>query len=144
MTIVHKLKTSCCETQIFSNVLYQYGSITFSTDIVNFFSIVLIVETANVRISVLMNSSSSLFVNLLISLDIGQVEISCDNQLGPLIKLLLFDDSSSGKHSLDVRSAIISFPGRWYHISVLVNSLTSLTRFCKNYLYCLFSAITLA
>ena len=118
-----------------------YGSITFSTEIVEFFSVAIIAETAEVRISVSMNSSSSLFVNLLISLDIGQVEISCDNQLhlGPLIQLLLFDDNSSGKHSLDSRSAMFSFPGRWYHISVLVNFLTSLTRFCSNCLYCFFS-----
>ena len=121
MTIVHKLKTSCCETQIFSNVLYQYGSITFSTDIVNFFSIVLIVETANVRISVLMNSSSSLFVNLLISSDIGQVEIYCDNQLGPLIQSLLFDNNASVKHPVDGRAAIFSFPGTYpSHIPLIL------------------------
>ena len=60
-------------------------------------------------------------------------------QLGPLIQLLLFDDNSSGKHPLDGRSAIFSFPGRWDHISILVNSLTSLTRFCTNCLYCFFS-----
>ena len=118
-----------------------YGSITFSTEIVEFFSVAIIAETADVCISVSMNSSSSLFVNLLISLDIGPVEISCDNQLqlGPLIQLLLFDDNSSGKHPLDSRSAMFSFPGRWYHISVSVNSLTSLTRFCSNCLHCFFS-----
>ena len=48
----------------------------FSTEIVEIFSVNIITETGDVRISVLMNSSSSLFVNLLISLDIGQVEIS--------------------------------------------------------------------
>ena len=64
-----------------------------------------------------MNSSSSLFVNLLISLDFGQVEIFCDNQLGPLIQLLLFDDNFSGKHPLDGR---YFFPGRWHHISVQI------------------------
>ena len=52
--------------KIFSNVLYQYGSITFSTEIVDFFSVAMVVES-DVCISVLMNSSSSLFVNLLIS-----------------------------------------------------------------------------
>ena len=94
--------------KIFSNVLYRYGSITFSTEIVDFFSVAIIVETAAVHISVLMNSSSSLFVNLLISLDTGQVEISCVNQLGPFIQLLLFGDNSFGKHSLDGRSTIFS------------------------------------
>ena len=97
--------------KIFSNVLYRYGSITFSTEIVDFFSVAIIVETAAVHISVLMNSSSSLFVNLLISLDTGQVEISCVNQLGPFIQLLLFGDNSSGKHSLDGRSTIFSCHG---------------------------------
>ena len=97
----------------------------------------MIVET-DVCIPVLMNFFSSLFVNLLISLDIGQVEISCDNQLGPLIQLPLFDDNSSGKHPLNGRSAIFFFPGRCYQ-SVLVNSLTSLTRFCIDCLYCFFS-----
>ena len=124
--------------KIFSNVLYPYGPITFSTEIIYFSSVTTIIETADVRIFVLMNSSSSLFVNLL-SLDIGQVVISCVNLLGPLIQLLLFDDNSSGKHPLDGRSAIFSFPGRWYHISVLINSHTSLTQFCTNCLYCFFS-----
>ena len=124
--------------KIFSNVLYQDGSITFSTEIVDFFSVAMVVES-DVCVSVLMNFSSSLFVNLLISLNMDQLEISCDNQLGPLIQLSLFDDNYSGKHPLDGRSAIFSFLGRWYHISVLVNSRTSLTRFCTNCLYCFFS-----
>ena len=124
--------------KIFSNALYWYGSITLSTESVNFFIVAITVETTNVRISVLM-SSSSLAVNLLISLDIGQVDISCVKQLGPLIQLLLFDDNSSGKHPLSGRSAIFSILGRLYHISVLVNTLTSLTRFCTNCLYCFLS-----
>ena len=66
--------------KIFSNILYRYGSITFTTEIVDFFSNVITTETDNVHIFVLIKSSSSLFVNLLISLDIGQVEISCINQ----------------------------------------------------------------
>ena len=135
MTTVYKPKTSCCDTLTFFNVLYRYGSITFSTEVVDFFSVAVIVET-DVCISVLMNFSSSLFVNLFISLDMGQVEISSDNRLGPLIQLPLFDDNSSFKHPLDGRSAIFSFPGRWYHICVLINSLTSLTQFCTNCLYC--------
>ena len=131
MTIVYKSKTSCCNPQ---NCVYNglYGSITFSTEIVDFFSVAIIVETADVCISVLINPTSSLSVNLLISLGIGQVEISCGNQLGPLIQLSLFDDNSSNKHPLDGRSAIFSFPGRCYHISVFVNSLTSRTRFSTN------------
>ena len=56
---------------IFSNVLYRYGSITFPT------------------------------VTLM----------KCVNQLGPLIQLVFFDDNSSGKHPVDDRSAIFSFPG---------------------------------
>ena len=51
----------------------------------------------------------------------------------------ILDDNSSGKHPPDDRSALFSFPGRWYHISVLFNSLTSLTRLCTNCLYCFFS-----
>ena len=112
---------------------------TFSTEIVDFFSFAIIVKTADIFISVLMNSYSSLFVNLLISFDVGQVEISSDHQLGPLIQLFLFDDNSSAKHALDGRSAIFCFRDSWYHISIFVNSLTSLTQLCENLLHCFFS-----
>ena len=107
--------------KIFSDVLYRYGSITFSTEVVDFVFVAIIVKTADVRISVLMNSSSSLFVNLLISSDIGQVEIYCDNQLGPLIQSLLFDNNASVKHPVDGRAAIFSFPGTYpSHIPLIL------------------------
>ena len=111
---------------------------TFSTETVDFFSFAIIVETADIFISVLINSSS-LFLNLLIFFDVGQVKISSDNQLGPLTQLFLFDDNSSAKHAVDGRSAIFYFRDRWYHISIFVNSLTSLTQFCENLLHCFFS-----